>query len=85
MSLQEISPIIISVLKGIKEAFVAIPENYESIMAFLFCIGALCETINALWPTENKDSFFEKLGRKVSIITKHLPSILRKPKQVEKK
>jgi len=64
------------VLEYIKKTLMWGYENGENIFALLITIGVLFESINALFPTVNKNSFLEKAGSFVSWFTNKLPSVL---------
>lgn len=52
--------------------------NKENVLVVIVSIGAILESINAIFPTENKNSFLEKIGKLLSELTKRLPSNVKK-------
>jgi hypothetical protein len=53
-------------------------SNKENLIMFLVAIGGMLEAINALFPSKNKDSMLEKIGRLISKITHKLPAVVKK-------
>ena len=53
-------------------------ESKENIFALLIALGAMLESLNALFPSKDKTSLLEKLGKLVSKITNKLPSVKKK-------
>lgn len=68
----------------IKQFIEWISNNKENLVGFFILLGALLESLNAMFPTKDKTSFLEKAGKLVSKFTAKIPSNLKKVEVVKK-
>lgn len=65
-------------MEFLAKAYEWLAVNKEELLTAVIGIGVILETINSIFPTENKNSLLEKVGRFVSELTKKLPSNVKK-------